>query len=252
MNGDSFWGFIAKGESSENAFGIFTKAHIIWLLVLALLIAVYVFFYDRGSEKRRDNMRKSMALFLIFTEMFKQCVNSFNEVPYGLYLPLEICSLAQYTILFDALWPSSRVSKHLLAFAFMPAAFFALLMPSAHTYSAISFYAIHQLLMHAGIVAYIIALFKSGELRPQYRGIWISILIINITLIPIARINAIFNTNYMFIADPEDNPLLGFIYKAGGGSGGIPYIIGLEILVLIVMHIMYGIYILFGDNKWRK
>lgn len=240
-----FWGYIPYDEQSINAMGMFTKMHFLWLLLLAVLTAIYVIAYDKGGDKRRDNMRKWMALFLILTELFKQCVNSFNDIPAGLYLPLEICTLAEYTILFDALWPNSRLTKHLLAFAFMPSAFMTLIMPGASNYPVMSFYLIHQLLMHAGIVAYIAAEFKAGELRPKYRGIWISILIITILIQPIIRINTIFGRNYMFLVDPAGNSVIELVYKLSGSSGGFPYIVGLEILVLIVMHITYGIYRLF-------
>jgi len=244
MDSSNFWQYIGHNETSDNGFGLFTKAHFTWLLVLAILITAFVYFYYKGSERRRDNMRKCMALSLICIEIFKQCVDSLNGLPAGIYLPLEICSFAEYTILIDALWPRLGVTKQLLAYAFLPAAFIALVMPSATTYPAISFYAMHQLIMHAAIMAYILARFKAGEICPSYRGVWITVLIIGGIMIPVYRLNVIFDQNYMFTADPGNNIILKAVWNLSGANGGLPYVISLTIVVTIVMHITYGLYML--------
>ena len=245
-----FWNYIDPDDPGDIGFGLFTKAHFTWLLVLAVLIAAITILYYRGDGKRRDNIRKCIALFLLFIEIFKQCLNSLNGIPHGIYLPLEICSFAEYTILIDAMWPDLRLTKQLLAFAFLPSALMALVMPSATIYPAISFYAIHQLTMHAGIVAYIIARYSAGEIRPRYSGIWLSILIALILSIPVYWINMLFGQNYIYLAGPAENSVINLVWNLSGASGGIPYIIGLTVLVAIVMHITYGIYCLF-DLKRR-
>lgn len=252
MGSSNFWQYIGHNETSDNGFGLFTKAHFTWLLVLAVLIAAFVFFYYKGSERRRDNMRKCTALFLICIEIFKQCVDSLNGLPAGVYLPLEICSFAEYAIMIDALWPRLGVTKQLLAFAFLPAAFIALVMPSATMYPAISFYAMHQLIMHAGIMAYGLARFRAGEIHPVYKGVWISVLIIGGIMIPVYRLNVMFDQNYMFTADPDNNIILRAIWNLSGAKGGLPYVISLTIMVTIVMHITYGLYRLIGLRGKKK
>ena len=242
MNIDNFWIYLPPDNPGDIGFGLFTKAHFTWLLILAVLIAVYVIIYKRGSERTRDNMRKCTALFLIFIELFKQSVNSLNGIPHGISLPLEICSLAEYTILIDACWPRLKITKQMLAFAFLPAAFMALIMPSSTIYPAISFYAIHQLVMHAAIIAYIIAGYKAREIKPFYGGIWLTALIIIIAIIPVYQIDVHYKQDYMYLVDPAENSVIQTVWKLSGGNGGLLYIIGLVILVLIVMHITYGIY----------
>ena len=252
MDWNQFWRFIDPDAPGDNGFGLFTKAHFIWLLVLAVLIAAIVILYDKGDEKRRDNIRKCIALFLLFIEIFKQCLNSLNGIPHGIQLPLEICSLAEYAIIIDAMWPDLRLTKQMLAFAFLPAALMALVMPPAAIYPAISFYAIHQLIMHAGIVAYIIARYTADEIRPRYSGIWMSILILLILIIPVYRINLHFGQNYMYLAGPAENSVIKLVWNLSGASGGIPYIIGLTVMTAIVMHITYGIYLLFDLRKGHQ
>lgn len=251
MKFENFWDYIPPDGAGDTGFGLFTKAHFAWLLILAVLIAFFVIVYYQGGENRRDNMRKWTALFLIGIEILKQCVGSLNAIPPGTYLPMEMCSFAEYTILIDAMWPRGRTTKQMLAFAFLPAAIMALVMPSSTIYPAISFYAIHQLVMHAAIVAYIIARYKASEISPRYSGIWLTLLIINIIIIPIYLVDLHYDNNYMYLRGPAENAVIGMVYNLTGGHGGILYIFGLEILVAIVMHITYGIYRLI-DLRKRK
>ena len=249
MRIENFWDYIPPQGAEEPGFGLFTKAHFTWLLVLAVLIAFFVIVYYRGEENRRDNMRKWTALFLIGIEILKQCVGSLNAIPPGTYLPMEMCSFAEYTILIDAMWPRGRTTKQMLAFAFLPAAIMALVMPSSTIYPAISFYAIHQLVMHAAIVAYIIARYKASEISPRYSGIWLTLLIINFIIIPIYLVDVRYSNNYMYLRGHAENAIIKMIWDLTGGQGGILYIIGLEILVALVMHITYGIYRLIDLRK---
>lgn len=249
MRIENFWDYIPPEGAGEPGFGLFTRAHFTWLLVLAVLIAFFVIVYYRGEENRRDNMRKWTALFLIGIEILKQCVGSLNAIPPGTYLPMEMCSFAEYTILIDAMWPRGRTTKQMLAFAFLPAAIMALVMPSSTIYPAISFYAIHQLVMHAAIVAYIIARYKASEISPRYSGIWLTLLIINFIIIPIYLVDVRYSNNYMYLRGHAENAIIKMIWDLTGGQGGILYIIGLEILVALVMHITYGIYRLIDLRK---
>ena len=249
---DSFWGYLPPEGVDGIGFGLFTKAHFTWLLILAVLIAFFVIVYYRGGENRRDNMRKWTALFLIGIEILKQCVGSLNAIPPGTYLPMEMCSFAEYTILIDAMWPRGRTTKQMLAFAFLPAAIMALVMPSSTIYPAISFYAIHQLVMHAAIVAYIIARYKASEISPRYSGIWLTLLIINIIIIPVYTVDLHYNKNYMYLIGHSGNTIIKMIWNLTGEQRGLLYIMGLEILVAIAMHITYGIYRLIGLRKGKR
>ncbi len=151
---------------------------------MVLLIAVYAFRYCRSAENSRNNMRGRMALFLILFEIFKQCVVGLTGAPALGTLPLEICSFAEYTILADAFWPKNRLFKQLMAFAFLPASLMALAFPTVTAYPPVSFFAIHQFVLHAGIAAYIIAQYTAGEIRPRYAGLWLSVLVIGVLAVP--------------------------------------------------------------------
>ncbi|MBQ6468468.1 MAG: YwaF family protein [Lachnospiraceae bacterium] len=192
---------------------MFSAPHLIWLFLMALLITVFAVRYCRRTENGRDNMRKRMALFLILFELFKQCVAGLTRAPAAGTLPLEICSFAEYTILADAFWPKNRILKQLMAFAFLPAAIMALSFPTVTAYPPVSFFAIHQFVLHAGIAAYIIARYAAGEILPRYFGLWTSVLMIGVPSVPIYLLNLIFGTNFMFLTNHSNNPVLKLLWN---------------------------------------
>ncbi len=223
-------------------FSCFSLPHLLWLAVLLTGILLFVFLYRRAKNGRRKDIRKAVALFLILFEIAKQCIVGLTGTSAATHLPLHICSFAEYAILIDALWPENRFLGSLLCYAFLPSAFMALLFPTATAYHPLSFFAIHHFILHAGITAYIIARYSSGEIRNNYKGIWTTFLAIAVLILPIYYIDAVFDENFVFLMDHGDNPALKFIWDLSGGSGGIAYIIGLGVLVLIVFHITYGIF----------
>ena len=249
---NQFWIFVPSDGSGSEGFSLFSITHIIWLVVLFLGIALYTIAYRNSDEKTRDNMRKIMALFLLLYELAKQSVNSFLEIPNGIYLPFEICSLAEYCIMLDALWPGSQLRKQLMAYGFLPAAFMALMMPTVTLYPPISFYTIHQFVMHAGIVAYIVAQYSAGEIQLKYKGIWQSIFVLSILIIPVYYINYITHQNYMYLMHFDGNPVIEMFWNLSGGRGGLLYVLALVLMVAIVMHIMYGIFFALGKIKGDK
>ena len=232
----------AYAAVDEKGFLCFSLPHIIWLVVLFAGIVLFACLYRKLRDEGRSSMRKGAALFLILSEIAKQCIVCLTDGPGPAHLPLHICSFAEYVILIDALWPENRFFKPLLCFVFLPSAFMAMFFPTATAYHPLSFYAIHHFVLHAVIAAYIIARYSSGEIRINYKGVWTAFLAACVLVTPIYFIDAAFDVNFAFLMDHGNNPALRFIWDLSGGTGGISYIIGLGIIVLIVLHITYGIF----------
>ena len=142
---DAFWAhksvYTALGGKG---FSYFSLPHLIWLAILFAAIALFTCAYRKFPGKRRDNMRKVAAVFLILFEIGKQCVVGLTGAPVAPHLPLHICSFAEYAILLDAFWPENRFLKPLLCYAFLPSALMALLFPTTTAYHPISFYPMHH------------------------------------------------------------------------------------------------------------
>jgi uncharacterized membrane protein YwaF len=134
----------------------------------------------------------------------------------------------------------------MLSLAFLPAAILELLFPTVTPYPPLSFYAGHQFVFHAVIVAYIVALYAAGEVKPTFKGLWGTVVALAIMLILVYPINKNFNTNYIFLMHHEDNPILMMLWSVSGNTGGAPYIAALVAFSALVMHIVFGIYALIG------
>lgn len=245
MSRELFWAY--KDDVAGlggTGFSTFSLPHLLWILFCLACVVCTAAVYRRGGERRRANMRRGMALGLILFEIGKQCVAALTGAPAAPLLPLHICSVAEYAVLIDALWEQNRFFKQLMAFAFLPAAVIAILFPSVTPYPPLSFYAIHMFLLHAAIIAYIVARYAGGEIRPRYAGLWLTALATAVMAGLIYPLNAAFDTNFMFLMHHANNPALRLIWDLTGG--GAAYILGLVALVILVFHIMYVIYALLG------
>lgn len=242
--GQIFWAYSdALAANHIKGFGFFTLPHFAWLAVITAGVVLYTLIYRKAGEPKRENLRKAIAVYLILAEFFKISVVTLTGGAIDRNLPLHICSIAEFLILFDALWLSkNRVTGQILIFEFMPGALITLLLPNCISYPAYSFYVVNFFIWHGAIIAYILARYLSGEIRPRYVGIWQSMIAIYIQIIPVYFLDKAFDENYMFLMDHWNNPALKLCWDLSGGKGGIPYIIALSILVLVVMHVFYLFY----------
>ena len=243
---------VAYTAAGGKGFSIFSLVHIIWLVLLFSGIFLLCVLYRKASDARRDNIRKCFALILIFSEIAKQCIVVLTGASASAHLPLHICSFAEYAILINAFWPKKRFLEPLLCLAFLPSAIMALFFPTITVYHPISYYTMHHFLLHAGIVAYILARCSAAEIRISYKGVWVTFFSIALLVIPIYFIDAAFDENFVFLMRHSDNPALKLIWDLSGGTGGISYIIGLGVLVIIVLHITYGIFTAIQTLNKRK
>ncbi len=239
MEQSFFWmDKVSYAAAGGKGFSVFSPPHLIWLAFLFSGIALFAVLYRRLKSERRGDARKGVALFLILSEIAKLCVVALTGAPVSTYLPLHLCSFAEYAVLVDALWPENRFSGTLLFCAFLPSALMAMLFPTATAFHPLSFFAIHHFILHALIAAYIVARYSSGEIRVRYKGVWSSFLAVCALALPVYFIDLRFGMNFMFLTHHINNPVLKPIWDISGG--GVLYVAGLGALVLAVLHLFYG------------
>lgn len=251
MNFDYFWYGINEADPALN-FRVFSMAHLIWLLITLAGIFICVLCYVKGNNKTRSNIRFIIALILIFSEFYKMSLMAMKGTAPKDYLPLEVCSLAEYMILIDAMWPDNRITKQLLAFAFFPAAVMALAFPATTRTPVINVFTLRFFLFHGGIAAYFLMRYIAGEIKPKYIGLWGShafFLGLALLMYPFDIKNGY---NYMFVADYEGNPMLKILWDIAGGKGGPAYIFVLAVFVLLIFHLFYAFYRLADLRAGRK
>lgn len=221
-------------------FGQFSLIHFIWILITALLTAVYVFFYLQAGPDTRTIMLRSVGAALLISEIVKLILIAFSDVKTTDYLPLEICSFAGYAIVLDSLFPENSFLPMLLLTLFLPGAIMAIFFPTSSVLPAINFYTIHQFLFHGLIIAYVMARFASGEYPLHYLDLWRSIPIIFILVMFMYAVDCIFDKNFMFLRDTYGNPMLEAIRKKTGG--GLGYLAGLTCFSIAVAHVFFLIF----------
>ena len=193
----------------------------------------------------RENMLKICALIVILLEYAKIIVLGLSRVEMARFVPLHLCSMAGLAVMVYALWPHMNWLGQLFAFAFVPAALTAVLFPSITMYPWLNFYNLHTFIFHGLIIAFFTWLLMSGEIAPNYAGLWLSFLFVMTFSVPIYFLNNAFHTNYMYIVNRTDVPVLSTLWDKIVLKKGKPVFMALILaIMLIVMHFCYGIYAL--------
>ena len=199
--------------------------------------------YCRSDEIGRERLRKFIALAMLVMEILKDGVVLITGWWNPGYLPFHLCGLAIFAVLADAFWRKQKVTGQMILFAFMPGALSALLFANWTMYPCYVYMCIHSFVYHALIVAYAVMIFVSREVKPSYRGLWLSLLGVVIAIGPVYCINLLFaehNPNFMFLMEASPGSPLVPVWNLSGPDWYIPACVA---MVGIVFHVLYGVYV---------
>ena len=249
MNFDYFWLYTEKAiaEHTDVGFELYSKGHLLWLLAIAVGIAAMIPVYLKAGPKRKLKIRKTLAMTLLIMEIIKDIVIVIIGAPLSAYLPLHLCGYAIFFLLADAYIPKQKVTGQLIAYAFGPGAIAALLFcswtvlpPFWNFISAFSF------VFHGIIVCYFAMRLADGEIKPDYKGLWISVLTMVLLAVPAYMVDMKTGYNYMFIYKVQRDSPLEIAWEIFGTRFGNPgYIFGSVLLVTVIFHALYLIYGIF-------
>ena len=225
-------------------FSLFGTRHLVTLAVFVLFTAASCVVYGRADGKRRTMLRRLFAALLLADELFKHvCLlvgGNFNWT----YLPLHLCSINIFLITVHA-WRPSKTLDNFLYFICIPAATAALLFPTWTSLPAANFMFLHSTSVHILLAAYPVMLFAAGDIRPEPRMIGRCVLMLAAMAAPIAVVNLLLDTNFMFLMyAPEGNPLAWFAAHCGSHLVGFPVLLA---AVGAVMDIP-----LLVQRRWKK
>lgn len=256
MSFDYFWLYTeqAVSEHLNVGFELYSRGHLIWLLALAVGALISVPAYVRGSKSRQAKMKKIFALFLLISEIVKDIIVVIIGAPITAYLPLHLCGYAIFFVLVDAFFPKQKVTGQLIAYAFGPGALAALLFCSWTVLPLFwNFMTIHSFIFHGVIVTYLIMRLANGEIRPDYKGLWISVLTMAALAVPAYLVDMKTGYNYMFIYEVQRNSPLEIAWEIFGTRFGKPgYVVGAFILVTVIFHALYLIYGILGFRRRKR
>lgn len=237
-------------QGIDIGFDLYCLGHIIWLAAIAAAAGIAARYYCKMEPEQRMKTKKFFAVALLLFEVIKDIVLVIMGISLKGYLPLHLCGLAIFCLLYDAFGKNRRISVQTLAYAFMPGAAAALLFCNWTEYPFFNFMCIHSFAFHGWIIIYFVMLYAAGEIRADYKGLWQTLGILTVLAVPIYILNNIIDENYLFLSEaPEGSPLV-FLWDIFGTRFGKPgYVISFAVLVVAVFHILYAVYSLMSRIK---
>jgi len=265
--------FAMEDGGASLGFDLYSAGHLIWLAAIVAAGIIISSIYRglgggnsvwirsnavenavdrRVQERRRANMRRFFAVALLLSEIYKDTVLAVTGNFKWEYLPFHLCGLAIFALLLDAFAGRQKLTEQLISYAFMPGAVSALLFCNWTEYPFLNFMNIHSFLFHGWIFFYFLMRYRSGEYRPDYRGLWKTVGIMILLVPPLFAFNSHFGTNFLFVNEASEGSPLVPIWNLLGTRFGHPgYLAGCVLLVIAVFHALYLLYRVLGRRQRR-
>ena len=218
---------------SGMGFQAFGPTHLLCRLAGLLLCVGACVFYRKLSADRRKIMLTVLGVFIFLLEVVKDLVLS------GLHefgwenLPFHLCGINILLIAFDTI-KQSKVVRSFLYYFSIPGAALALLFPNWTEMPVWNFFHIHSFFIHILLVMYPLLLVTTGQVATDLKSALQGTLLLVGMAIPVYFLNLLWDTNFMFLMQPDSgNPLEMFEKLLGSHLWGFP------ILLPVVIFVMY-------------
>ena len=230
-------------QGLDIGFDLYCPGHLLWIAAIAVAAVFITMYYIKQTKERKAGIRKIFAIAILCSEILKDSILIAIGAPMKGYLPLHLCGLAIFAMLWDAFGKNRRISGQMLAYAFMPGAISALLFCNWTEYPFFNFMCIHSFVFHGWIVIYVVMLYAAGEIRADYKGLWTTVGILTVCAVPIYILNILIDENYLFLNEASEGSPLVFLWDVFGTRfGASGYIASFAVLLLTVFHVLYLIY----------
>jgi len=233
--------FLETVETIDDGLGFqhFDSTHLVWLAAFVVVTVLCCFWYRKLDAAEKDRWKKVVAILLVADELFKLAILFIGGNYEWDYLPLHLCSINIFLIVYHAWKPSELLGQFLYTIC-IPGALAALLFPSWAALPATNGMHIHSFTIHILLAMYPIVLTAAGEIKPQIKRIPRCMLLLVCMAAVVLGVNLLLDTNFMFLMYAEQsNPLLWFEKNWGNHLLGFPVIIA---AVLAVMNLPWLIF----------
>ncbi len=212
-----------------HAFGV---THLLWLSAGALFCIAACIFYNKLSDDKRKVMLTVLGAYIFLQEMAKNLVLILlGEFSFG-YLPFHLCGINILLIAFDIIKQTKVVRSFLYYFA-IPGAALALLFPNWTEMPVWNFFHIHSFTIHILLVLYPLLLITTNQVSTDLKSALRGTLLLVALAIPVYVLNLLWDTNFMFLMQPDSgNPLELFEKLLGSHLWGFPILLPIVILVM--------------------
>ena len=225
--------FLTSDQIPEGVgFKAYGLTHILWLAAGLLLWVGACIFYRRLSEDNRKKMRTILGAYIFIQEMVKNLVLILLDEFSWEYLPFHLCGINILLIAFDIIKPTKVVRSFLYYFA-IPGAMLALLFPNWTEMPVWNFFHINSFTIHILLVLYPLLLVTTGQAATDLKSAFKGVLLLVAMAIPVYGLNLLWDTNFMFLMEPDSgNPLEMFEKLLGSHLWGFPILLPVVILVM--------------------
>jgi len=214
-------------------FAHFGGTHIAWLAVFLIIVIANCLWYRRLGEKGRNIWNKTVALLLIADELFKMGFLFIGGNYTWDYLPLHLCSINIFLILFYTVKPTRTVGNFLYM-ACLPGALLALLIPTWTKLPFLNFMHLHSFTVHIALAVFPIMLTAGGDIRPRWRDVPKGLVLLAGLAGVAYAVNLRYGTNFMFLMKAAKGSPLVWFEKAFGN-----HLIGFPVLIAAIILVMY-------------
>lgn len=188
--------------------GSYSVSHFIWLFILFALIFLLGRSYRSADEKGRNLMRWIVASLILLDEIAKDVMTLVTGQWEWTFLPLHLCSLSVFIVLFHALTGNKILEEYLYAIT-LPTAAMAMIFPDwTSQLPAWNFISIHSYSIHLLLVLYSVLIIYGG-FKPDWRKLVCLVPILAVIAVIMHFVNRILGTNFFFVNGGGDgaNPL---------------------------------------------
>jgi hypothetical integral membrane protein (TIGR02206 family) len=218
-------------------FSLFGLSH---LLVLGLLVLGSVLIFTL-LPKLKTLYQRNVGLLLaigLLGQLMYFYIGHFIQRSFdpALHLPLHLCSLSAYLVIFALLLNKPWLDR-LVLFWSPISALIAIVLPDMGksenfpSFRFIEFFWSHILIVWGCV--YILRRFQ-GQIR--YRDLWINFGYLMLTLPIIKFLNSVFKANYMYLEKRTNGGQMGFLPNE-------PFhVIGLILIIITIFHLEYIVY----------
>jgi len=228
--------FFVSSEKIPEGYGFrtFDMTHLIWLLVGLTVWVAACIFYRKLSDNKRKTALKVLGIYIFLQEMAKNLVLILLGDFSWKYLPFHLCGINILLIAFDVIKQTKTVRSFLYYFA-IPGAMLALLFPNWTNMPVWNFFHIHSFTIHILLVLYPLLLVTTNQVSTDLRSALKGVALLIAMAIPVYFLNLLWDTNFMFLMEPDSgNPLEFFEKLLGSHLWGFPILLPVVVLVMYI------------------
>lgn len=230
-----FWSYqsdLPAGVGTPN----FSTTHFGWIASSLLLIVLVISIYRRQNALTKNGIQRTLVILTAILDISRWVWAALT----GHYtivemLPLHLCSLSVW-IEMAAVFTDRPLLKEFGYALGMPGALASILTPDWGNYPFVSYQYLQAALGHTLLVM-VPAIWVWGDgFRPDYRRLPKLFGLLALFAAPIALIDWLLGSNYLFLCEaPKDTPLE--LFEKWFGNPG--YLLPMILLILIVWAILY-------------